>query len=438
MQSVILLLVRYTFHSLLSQYSVEGGIACVMAREVAIISTAFIAAVTGFLSPPPLSHKITDTHPGWRCPTSAVRSNYCRASADAWNQIDAVAAPVVAADANRPLAEVIVESDVNDGHEELNVDVRSIPSFAFFAGVGGRQREDVMGASDIAYCRTRLQTKLASLWGRTSESVRSMHEVGDDTKQKGSLVADILDKFDQRKGTIEMQVDRNVSMSSQTPCVVDVSSRDELLRIVKARREGQGPVVVMYHATHCRKCAYLTPMFRRLAERAVKETKAPDGADRGDDGESTGTTRTNNPVFCRVDVSAWGARTSSDRARDSDEVTVAGRGSDGVIAASTMNKPQQPRAIFAEGHGDGAVLGDVNRKEGGGDVQEMHEGSADVMDCDVCKRSGFVLCGECEGKGAVARSSPDGKHTLAVTCPACVGYKKLRCPTCGGKCYMCD
>lgn len=56
-----------------------------------------------------------------------------------------------------------------------------------------------------------------------------------------------------------------------------------------------------------------------------------------------------------------------------------------------------------------------------------------LVDCEVCKSTGFVPCSKCGAEGFI-RNARSGN---AFYCPDCVGHKKLRCPSCGGKCYMC-
>lgn len=311
-----------------------------------------------------------------------------------------------------------------DKLELIDVDVEKLPTFVFFYrgdGDGGRRqarvtRTDVVGGSDAGACRAQLEARLAFMSGtKTSPLVPRKLATADWKTNSNSDGHDANGEVNSDGNT-----DDNADISLNTN-IEDIDSRDKLRGLVSARhrRAEQGPVVVMYHAPWCRKCSYLTPMFRRLAQRysvdnAVKIDAA--GSRIGIDG----------PTFCRVDVSTWGGRYAS-TASGGDRTTRDG-GKENAVA-----KPRIPEAALE--HGGDAGL----EKTGADEVDEvLHAGSPAMENCLVCGKSGFVPCGECAGKGAVVRESPDGKHRMAVTCPACVGYKRLRCPACGGKCYMCD
>lgn len=297
------------------------------------------------------------------------------------------------------------EQERERGAEVIDVDVEKLPTFAFFGrtGDGRHWREDVVGGGNARACAAELQNKMdrySSLGGTWTpdDSSTSLPSGGGG----GGRGADVVGGGGIPSGDrVENAADTGVgrarsggagTANANNSNIVEVFSKNDLLRILGTRKKGQGPVVVMYHAPWCRKCAYLTPVFRRLAAARMAGAEeilaTADGANCG-----CSNTASPEPVFCRADVSnpSWGR--------------------------------ERPSTAFAEEEVDTELL---------------HSGSPGLENCDVCGGSGFVPCGECEGKGAVARSSPDGKHTLAVTCPACVGYKRLRCPSCGGKCYMCD
>lgn len=332
--------------------------------------------------------------------------------AGAWKDID------VSLDRPGATSSGVTKSTRDDDELELfDVEVEKLPTFVFFYseyGDGGRRqprisRTDVVGGSNVGACRTQLEAKLASLSGTETSSLVPRKPAMADGKGNNS-------ESDGRDANDGDSADINLNMK-----MVDVSSRDDLRGIVRARhrRAEQGPVVVMYHAPWCRKCSYLTPMFRRLAQRySVDNTAKVDAA-----GSRIGT---DGPMFYRVDVSTWGGRYASPASGGGK--TTGDGGVENAIAT-----PKIPETTLDRGGGAGL------EKMGADEVDEvLHAGSPAMEDCLVCGRSGFVPCGECDGKGAVVRESPDGKHRMAVTCPACVGYKRLRCPACGGKCYMCD
>lgn len=331
------------------------------------------------------------------------------------------------------------EQERERGAEVIDVDVVKLPTFVFFGGAGdGRHwREDVVGGGDARACAAKLQEKmtffssLGGTWTPDDNSSPLPSGAGEGGREGG---ADIvggggIPRGDCRDNVADSSIDNgrssgiggaSIDVSSSgangnNSNIVEISSRDDLLRILGTRRKGQGPVVVMYHAPWCRKCAYLTPMFRRFAAARMAgaaETQATASGDAVYGGSSMASTE---PIFCRADVShpSWGRRHVVNGA---------------AAAAASEGTATLPAAAPA----DAAIA------EEEVETELLHAGSPGLENCDVCGRSGFVPCGECEGKGAVARSSPDGKHTMAVTCPACVGYKRLRCPSCGGKCYMCD
>lgn len=411
-----------------------------MAGNVVLASAMFLVTVTGLLSPPPPPRAFASRGGGGRRhrTTSASRNTPRNLfDADAWKDIEAVAANVGSEFATPPVGPITASPQ----DEEPRVDVDKLPTFAFFTGDRGRRREDIVGGIDTGSCRARLEAKLASLWG-TEKPVSRPPD-----KRCGPEQGNVMDgaqtavdggnggNSDCRDMTsiTSMSMDVNMSSINCNPnIVVDVASRDGLRRIINDRREGQGPVVVMYHAPWCRKCAYLTPTFRRLAQQTVDKVASAGHCNSNID------TRRDGPVFCRVDTSTWRGRfVAAGGGGGGGDGEAAARGNDGAVAMAGVTAEIKRSRKRKRGR-HGSVLRTGSREEGAGAAEMLHDGSPAMGDCDVCGRSGFVPCGECEGKGAVARSSLDGKHTLAVTCPACVGYKRLRCPSCGGKCYMCE
>lgn len=321
-------------------------------------------------------------------------------------------------------SEVTKRSRGDDELELIDVDVEKLPTFVFFHhtdGDGGRQqarvtRTDVVGGSDAGACRARLEARLALLSGTKASTLvpRKLATADGKTNSNGH------GRDSNGEGNADGNADDNADISLKTN-MMDIDSRDTLRDLVSARhrRAEQSPVVVMYHAPWCRKCSYLAPMFRRLAQRySVENALKIETAGRriGTDG----------PTFCRVDVSTWGGRYAS-TASGGDKKTRDG-GKENAVAL-----PSIPEAALK--YGSDAGLEETGPDEVAG---VLHAGSSAMENCLVCGKSGFVPCGECAGKGAVVRESSDGKHRMAVTCPACVGYKRLRCPVCGGKCYMCD
>lgn len=276
----------------------------------------------------------------------------------------------------------------------VNVDVDRTPMFVVFTAGDERhhswQREDIIGGSNAEACRARLLVAIASApqraGGRKGHNDDGLENIECDAgvEVDGSPCGNISSRMFAGSSSEATDVDESI---------LDIPSRAELRRIVSSLRQGHDPVVVMYHAPWCRKCSYLTPIFRGLAQR--RTFKRADGT-------------TVVPTFYRVDVSKWG-----------------------IPYTSKMTSP----ALRIETSKD-RKHGSASVKEY--EVGELHEGSKSMEDCETCENSGFVPCGNCESKGVVIRSSPDGKHTLVITCPTCVGYKRLRCPSCGGKCYMCD
>ena len=323
------------------------------------------------------------------------------------------------------------------------MDVGKLPTFVFFFGAGdGRPwREDVVGGGNARTCEAQLQNIMASVpplegagagGGQSGAGVVRQGGLATVDRRDGEAGSYAGSDRGGGSGSISSAYDRT------TTNIMEIRSKDDLLRLLAARRKGQGPVVVMYHAPWCRKCAYLTPVFRRLA--AARMPAAGEGqvsARGGDAGDSASASPTDGPVFGRVDVShpSWGRHVVSDGA---DAV------SGGTAAAAAAAAAAAGEGYSGVGETSGGAAAPITpggtpaATVGETENEFLHTGSPAMENCDVCMRSGFVPCGECEGRGAVARSSPDGKHTVAVTCPVCVGYKRLRCPSCGGKCYMCD
>lgn len=380
----------------------------------------------------------------------------------------------------------------------VDIDVEKLPTFVFFGtGADGKVgREDVVGGGDARSCAVELQEKFASLWPPGAASPRSRSS-GDDSRLEPSVTggreAGVAGGSDGGAGLVGGggktggggRDDAGRTSGSGTNGIADeirnndnfveISSRGDLLRVIDGQKQ-QGLVVVMYHARWCRKCAYLTPVFRRLAASGLESSSADEGRTAACVNEAVGSGSSSSSssgisrgglLFCRVDVSdaSWGKiRVTSSAAAPADSpaarAAVMGRNAAASAAvAGTTDPPQQARGSYGVGDRDAALSAAGSAVSDGSsaslaaptkgrpaegdtaavaDLLSLHEGSPAVEDCEACGRSGFVPCGECEGRGALARSSPDGKHTVAVTCPACVGYKRLRCPSCGGKCYMCE
>lgn len=282
----------------------------------------------------------------------------------------------------------------------VNVDVDRTPMFVVFTAGDERyhswQREDIIGGTNADACRARLLAAITLVSKRAGARKGGNDDGLENTECDAGVEVD---------GSPRGNVSSRMFTSSASEAadvdntIVDIPSRAELRQIVSSLRQGHGPVVVMYHAPWCRKCAYLTPIFRGLARRRTFN-------------RADGTTVV--PTFYRVDVSKWGI--------------------------PYTNKLTSPALRIEHSkdrkHGSASRLTLKSVKED--EVGLLHEGSKSMENCETCGNSGFVPCGTCESKGVVIRSSPDGKHTLVITCPTCVGYKRLRCPSCGGKCYMCD
>lgn len=361
--------------------------------------------------------------------------------------------------------------------ESINVDVEKLPTFVFFVRDNGRlRREEVIGGRDARTCVAELRERLASMSSSSPGSAWANSGSLDDnysplrpsgageagagvarTSSDGAAVVggiaegrDRLDDVaDTGMGSGSGGMDANVDGTGSPTNIVEISDKRDLLRVLDAQGEGQGPVVVMYHAPWCRKCAYLAPVFRRFAAaQATSESVT----------EADGSSSDRVSLFCRVDVShpSWGRRRAV-RGVSAAPSTVAAEGTAATAAAAAtavagraqntastaLGASSQARGLGVDDLAAGLMAADATAAaaEAEGTIAEtelLHAGSQAMENCDVCGGTGFVPCGECEGRGAVSRSSPDGKHTMAVTCPSCVGYKRLRCPSCGGKCYMCD
>lgn len=418
-------------------------------------SVMFLAAITGLLSPPSPPQLPPPPTPR-RGRAAALPRHRISATVnfpggsfdpDAWRGVAAGSTGGASSQPASPEASSGGASVDGRGEESVDLDVEKLPTFAFFVGNGGRLREDVVGESNARSCGATLQNKLGSLWGAAAGKPPSQwSQAGSPTTAGkedvvggdgggggggvgGSPAGNNRDAADFGGIAAGLNADDNI---------IELISREDLRRIVSVRREEQGPVVVMYHASWCRKCAYLTPVFRRLARGAALEVAGGDHEDGGGDSDSdSSSTSSGGPVFCRVDVSTWGKRATR-VATDGGRSAANGEGQHGAVTSSAA-EIGQTRTLENGGGGGRGGEAVVSGGDGGAVTTELlHSGSPAMENCDVCGSSGFVACGECEGRGAVARSSSDGKHTLAVTCPACVGYKRLRCPSCGGKCYMCD
>ncbi|CAM9144965.1 unnamed protein product [Hapterophycus canaliculatus] len=403
------------------------------------------------------------------------------------------------------------------GGRVVDLDVEKLPTFVFFGrGADGKLwREDVVGGGDARSCAAELQEKFASLWPPGAASSRPSptrddsclapsgagggraggtggKDGGDGLFGSGGANGDAGGRDAGNTGAgsgVGSETD-GITAGIRNNNFAEISSREDLLRVIGGEKKRRGLVVVMYHARWCRKCAYLTPVFRRLASSGTEppvadghlEDSCGDDAAGSDSSSSSSSSSssgasTGGLLFCRVDVAdpSWGRRRDA-RGSPAPAEPVAATSRAAVLGGSTAAAAAAaaaadadvagPRQQARESRGvggldpvlpaaDGAVsdgaasaasapAAPAEMKAAAGiataetDLLSLHAGSPAVEDCDACGRSGFVPCGECEGRGAVARSSPDGKHTMAVTCPVCVGYKRLRCPSCGGKCYMCE
>ncbi|CAM9360519.1 unnamed protein product [Ectocarpus fasciculatus] len=378
-----------------------------------------------------------------------------------------------------------LDDEGEEGREEsVKVDVEKLPTFVFFVRDNGRlRREEVIGGRDARTCAAELREKLASTsspgstWAESSshddiDSPLAPSRPGeggagagvgrissDDAAVVGgpATVRDRLDDVDDTSmGSGSGGTDASVDGTGSPTNIVEISDKRDLLRVLGARGQGQGPVVVMYHAPWCRKCAYLTPVFRRLAAAQATSVGVREAG-----GSISNRVSSEGPLFCRVDVShpSFGRRRAL-RGASAAPSTVASEGTAVAAAAAAAaatavagraqntvaiadGASSQARGLGVGDRAAGLMAADANAAttelEGAiAETELLHAGSQALENCDVCGGSGFVPCGECGGRGAVSRSSPDGKHTMAVTCPSCVGYKRLRCPSCGGKCYMCD
>ncbi|CBJ25530.1 serine/threonine protein kinase [Ectocarpus siliculosus] len=414
-------------------------------------------------------------------------SGHSMFDADAWKNMPSSPPPVTAPPTSlNPSAVQLSSNDALDGEgeeereEPTNVDVEKLPTFVFFVRDKGRhRREEVIGGRDARTCATELSERLASISspGSTWTNSGSLDDndsplrpsgageggVGGGAARTSSDGAAVVGGAAEGPDRLDYETDTgmgrgsgdmvaNVDGTGNPTNIVEISDKRDLLRVLGALGEGQGPVVVMYHAPWCRKCAYLTPVFRRLAA-----AQAPSAGVREGGGSSIERGSSEGPLFCRVDVShpSWGRRRAV-RGASVAPSTVASAGTAAAAAAATAVAARAPNtaaiAAGASSQAQGLGFGDraagwvaadatTATAEAEGTIAEtelLHAGSQAVENCDVCGGSGFVPCEECGGRGAVSRASPDGKHTMAVTCPSCVGYKRLRCPSCGGKCYMCD
>lgn len=411
-------------------------------------SATFLVAVAGLLAPslPLPRHPPRRGAPPVR--NAADGNEYGSFNAGAWESISSSSPSPSPASSSSSSASTgstheCTARDANEGEgveQVIDVDVGKLPTFVFFIGAGEGKpwREDVVGGGNARACEAKLQQVMASVSSLQGAGA------GDGQRETGDVRGGALAMSDCRDGVADTyngsdrgagSGDISSASNRSTNSILEIRSRDDLLRILAARKKGQGPVVVMYHAPWCRKCAYLTPVFRRLAAPRMPATGEGQAAARGGGvGDGASATPTDGPIFCRADVShpSWGRSVVSG-------ATAAA--SEGTAAAATIAAAGGYGGVAGSG-GDAATpmtYGGTPAATGSETENGLlHTGSPAMENCDVCMKSGFVPCGECEGKGAVTRSSPDGKHTVAVTCPVCVGYKRLRCPSCGGKCYMCD
>ena len=411
-----------------------------------LASATFLVAVSGLLAPVP-------PPPRGRAPSARNAADgdkgYGSFDTSAWKQVDS--SPATATKAAVSVSDALRRRTADSGGGErgkgegqvIDVDVNKLPTFAFFcrADDGRWWREDVVGGGNARACEAELRSKLISLRSLAAASGDDARPPppsaagaggGGDAGTVGEGGSADGDRRDVAAGTRDSERDGGSGRSTDN--FEDISTKDELLRLLGARRKGQGPVLVMYHAPWCRKCAYLTPVFRRLAAGRVPAVAEGQTAVAGGDGADgvSSALPADETVFCRANVShpSW-SRKAVSKATTAEETAAAATKVAAENGGATGFAGEAVAPTAAPGTAPAQAAGST-------ETELLHTGSPAVENCDVCHKTGFVPCGECEGKGAVARSSPDGKHTVAVTCPVCVGYKRLRCPACGGKCYMCE
>ena len=138
----------------------------------------FLAAVTGFLSPP-LPPAPPPPPPPRRGRAAVVPPHRISATlnfpggsfnADAWREVAAGATggdvrsqPQSAPEEPKPSSGS--SFDRRGDEEPVDLDVEKLPTFAFFTGDGGRLRKDIIGGSNARSCGAKLQNMLESLWG---------------------------------------------------------------------------------------------------------------------------------------------------------------------------------------------------------------------------------------------------------------------------------
>ncbi|CAN0574999.1 unnamed protein product, partial [Ectocarpus sp. 12 AP-2014] len=317
--------------------------------------------------------------------------------ADAWKNMHSSPPPVTAPPTSpNPSVVQLSSNDALDGEgeegreEPINVDVEKLPTFVFFVRDSGRhRREEVIGGRDARTCAAELRKRLASLslpgssWTNSGSLVENDSPlrpsgageagVGGGVARTSSDGATVVggaaegpdrldDETDTGMGRGSGGMGANADGTANPTTIVEISDKRDLLRVLGVRGEGQGPVVVMYHAPWCRKCAYLTPVFRRLA--AAQATSV---GVREADGSSSDMGSSDRPLFCRVDVShpSWGKRRA---VRDASVVpsTVASEGSAAAAAADTAvaGRAQNKAAIAAGASSQVRGLGIGDRAAG--------------------------------------------------------------------------
>ncbi|CAN0572443.1 unnamed protein product, partial [Ectocarpus sp. 12 AP-2014] len=317
--------------------------------------------------------------------------------ADAWKNMPSSPPPVSAPPTSlHPSAVQLSSNDALDGEREggreepINVDVEKLPTFVFFVRDNGRhRREEVIGGRDARTCAAELRKRLASISIPGSSWTNSVSLVDNDsplrpsgageggvgggvarTSSDGAAVVGgaaegphrLDDETDTGMGRGSGGMGANVDGTGNPTSIVEMSDKRDLLRVLGARGEGQGPVVVMYHAPWCRKCAYLTPVFRRLA--AAQATSV---GVREADGSSSDMGSSERPLFCRVDVShpSWGKRRAV-RGASVAPSTVASEGSAAAAAVDTAvaGRAQNKAAIAAGASSQVRGLGIGDRAAG--------------------------------------------------------------------------
>lgn len=133
--------------------------------------------------------------------------------------------------------EGLSSSNASTLSHNLDVDVQRLPTFVFFNHRG--RRDHISGGADAKGLQASLEAMLDSFMTPLEDG---------DVSQDG-----VRDKRREYEARDRVEDDG----------IVDVASPDNLRRIVRARRAGQGPVVAMYHAPWCRKVSAFVRQWDR-------------------------------------------------------------------------------------------------------------------------------------------------------------------------------